>query len=242
MSFDIVIPVGPNDMNKIQNQIIYTKQNVIGYRNIYIISSNPELVVDGCTVIDEKIFPFTIKDIEKYHGKSDRCGWYLQQLIKLYASHVISNILPIYLVIDSDTFFFKKTKFINSDGECLYNFSNKENHTPYYQHMKRLSNKFDKVCIFSGICHHMIFEHKFIKEIFDITEKEHKKPFWISFLDLVDVNHRGGSGASEYEIYFNYILKYHNNKVKIRQLEWNNLNNFNKITPNYDYASFHYYL
>jgi len=242
MLFDVVIPVGPHDMNKIHTQINYTKQNIIGYRNIYIISSNPQLIVEGCIIIDENIFPFTKIDVEKYHGKSDRTGWYLQQLLKLYAGQVIPNILQIYLVIDSDTFFLKKTTFIDNDGKYLYNYSD-ENHIPYYEHMARMSNKFIKINSYSGICHHMIFDNRFIQEIFNITEDEHKKPFWITFLELVDNKYRynGMSGASEYELYFNYVIKYHANEVIIRKLEWENLNNFNKITPKYDYASFHWY-
>jgi len=243
MSFDIVIPVGPHDTNKINKQIVYTKKNIIGYRNIYIITNlQLSLAVEDCTIIDENVFPFTIKDIEKYHGKSDRNGWYLQQLLKLYASHVIPNILPTYLVIDCDTFFLKQTLFIDTNQKCLYNFSDKENHIPYYDHMRRLNNKFIKIHENSGICHHMMFQNKFIQEIFDITEEEYKKPFWTSFLELVNENYRhNGSGASEYELYFNYVLKYHANEVKIRKLEWNNLNNFNQITPQYDYISIHWY-
>jgi len=36
--FDIVIPIGPNDITVCRNQIKYTKLNVVGYRNIYIVS------------------------------------------------------------------------------------------------------------------------------------------------------------------------------------------------------------
>ena len=35
--FDIVIPVGPNDKTIIEEQIKFTKKNIIGYRNIYLI-------------------------------------------------------------------------------------------------------------------------------------------------------------------------------------------------------------
>jgi hypothetical protein len=31
-TFDIVIPLGPNDVNHIHTMIQYTKQNIIGYR------------------------------------------------------------------------------------------------------------------------------------------------------------------------------------------------------------------
>jgi len=40
MLFDIVIPVGPHDLSIISSTIEYTQKNVIGYRNIYLISKN----------------------------------------------------------------------------------------------------------------------------------------------------------------------------------------------------------
>ena len=63
MLFDIVIPLGPNELSNIVEQIIYTKTNVIGYRNIYIISFNPDINFDDCITIDEKIFEFSINDV-----------------------------------------------------------------------------------------------------------------------------------------------------------------------------------
>ena len=34
--FDIVICVGPNDINIIKEQILYTQKNILNYINIYI--------------------------------------------------------------------------------------------------------------------------------------------------------------------------------------------------------------
>ena len=44
--FDIVIPVGPNDVNVIGNMINTTKKNIIGYRNIYLVSYVPTIIFD----------------------------------------------------------------------------------------------------------------------------------------------------------------------------------------------------
>jgi len=41
--FDIVINVGPKDSEVIHKQIEYTKNNIIGYRNIYLITPNYDL-------------------------------------------------------------------------------------------------------------------------------------------------------------------------------------------------------
>ena len=115
--FDIVVCVGPNDNDIIGQVLPYTKKNVIGYRNIYIITNNYDnLIIPECKIIDESIFPFKINDIAayfyKYKGKNNRNGWYLQQLLKLYASFVIDELLENYLVIDADVFFLKPTEFL----------------------------------------------------------------------------------------------------------------------------------
>ena len=162
--FDIIICVGPKDLEILTKQIKYTKKNIIGYRNIYIISYNPNISVDNCIIINENIFPFTINDVIKYHGKNERNGWYLQQILKLYAGFIIPNILDKYLVIDCDTFFIQPTIF-SINNKCLYNIGN-EYHIPYFIHMNKLhpllkkNNKY-----ISGICHHMIFDKKIFKKI-----------------------------------------------------------------------------
>lgn len=243
--FDIVIPLGPNEKSVIHKQIEYTKKNVIGYCNIYIVSCCPDILIDGCITIPETIFPFTIKDVELIHQTSGRNGWYLQQLLKLYSGICIPNILNRYLVIDSDTFFIKPTIFIDAQNKCLYNYGT-EYHTPYFDHMKRLHSSFEKMeNNKSGICHHMIFETQYIKEIFDMVEELHNGPFWQVFLHKVDKYHIPFSGASEYEIYFNYMLKVHADKIIIRKLEWNNcvsnIDTIDSIT-NVDYISHHHYM
>jgi FkbM family methyltransferase len=236
--FDIVIPVGPNDKEVILKQIEYTKKNILGYRNIYIVTPLP-LVLDGCISISEEIFPFTLKTVSTYHGENSRNGWYLQQLIKMYAGLVIPNILENYLVIDADTFFIKPTTFYK-EGKPLYNYDTLF-HRPYFTHMallhpslKRMDN--DK----SGICHHMFFQTKYVKELFDMIQNLHKKEFYVVFLEKVDTHN--GSGASEYEIYFNYLLHAHFTDITVRPLKWKDTGTLSEINDDYDYVSYHWYM
>lgn len=237
-AFDIVITVGPNDKDIITKQIEYTKKNIIGYRNIYLICYDPTINIDGCITIDENIFPFTKKTVEEIHGKLERNGWYLQQLLKLYAGLIIPDILERYLVIDSDTFFLKPTLFIENN-KCLYNFGS-EYHLPYFKHMERMDKDLIKVDLFkSGICHHMMFETKYIKHLFDKIENMYKDNFYYIFLKFV--SEKSGSGASEYEIYFNYMLKNNPDKIIIRPLKWKNTRVFND-KEDFDYVSYHYYM
>lgn len=234
--FDIVIPVGPNDKTIIKEQIKYTKKNIIGYRNIYLICYDPSITINGCITINENIFPFNIETVSNFHGKLNRNGWYLQQLFKLYAGKIIPNILEKYLVIDSDTFFLKPTTFIYN-GICLYNYGS-EYHKPYFDHMNKLDKDLIKMNRLSGICHHMIFETKYIDELFLRIENNHKDTFYNIFLKMVSMKEK--SGASEYEIYFNYMLKYNPTKIKIRELTWKNTDKL-ELNNNLHYISYHWY-
>lgn len=243
--FDIVILVGPNDQTILNKQITFTKKNIIGYRNIYLICFDDTIQIDGCITINENIFPFTINTVKYIHGESERNGWYLQQLLKMYAGKVIPNILQKYLVIDCDTFFLKPTTF-TYNGKCLYNFGY-EYHNPYFIHMAKMDESFFKIINVSGICHHMMFEVKYVNEIIDIVEKKHNDTFYNIFLKMVE--DKQGSGSSEYELYFNYIFSQHSNNVILRQLLWNNVNNIDNINNekylqenNLNYVSYHWYM
>ena len=245
MLFDVVIPIGPHDISKIHMQIEHTKKNIVGHRNIYIVPYDPKIQINGCITIEEGLFPFSKNTVIQYHGKSGRNGWYLQQLLKLYAGSVIPGILGRYLVIDSDTFFLKPTHFIcNQSKKCLYNYST-EYHAPYLIHMNQLHPTLDrKLKGVSGICHHMMFETKYINELFELVEKQHhnSKPFYQLFLENVDTKHKLLSGASEYEIYFNYMLLYHENQMLIRPLKWANVSSYTNNAPlPFDYISWHWY-
>ena len=237
-NFDIVIPIGPKDKSVIEQQIKYTKKNIIGYRNIYLICYDPSITIDGCITINENIFPFNIDTVAEHHGKLERNGWYLQQLLKLYAGKIIPNILDKYLVIDCDTFFLKPTTFVENN-KCLYNYGT-EYHKPYFHHMKKLDKDLSKIDKSkSGICHHMIFDKKYIDELISKIEKNHNELFYNIFLKTV--TNESKSGASEYEIYFNYMLRYNPDKIQIRKLSWTNTNKL-ETNSNYDYISYHWYM
>ena len=67
--FDIVVCHGPNDNIVLEHNIKYNSKNVIGYRNIYVITHDKNLKSDYCTVIWEGIFPFNINHINIYDLK-----------------------------------------------------------------------------------------------------------------------------------------------------------------------------
>jgi len=219
--FDLVFLVGKNDESKIKDYINTNKQNIIGYKNIYIISPC-DIFIPGTILIKDDIFPFKLEDIKKYEFIKPRATWYLQQLIKLYTLFVIPGISDRILIVDADTFFLKPTKFIDENDNILFNYAS-ENNEPYFKHMTKMHKslyKYDSNK--SGVVHHMLFDKMILKELFNLIEDYHKKAFWVAFLDCVGLNKdEAFAGASEYEIYFNYCCIYHNDKIKVRRLYFN---------------------
>lgn len=236
-TFDVVVPVGPNDISKIDKTIECIKKNIIGYRNIFIISKSEINILD-CIFVNENIFPFTMETISLYLGINERNGWYLQQLIKLCAGH-IPDLLNNYLVIDSDTFFLKPTSFFSNDLP-LYNVGS-EYYKPYFNHLLKMHNSLTKQNDYSGICHHMLFQQHILKQLFKLVEDYHRDDFWKCFLSLIDKKDIPFSGASEYELYFNYIHIYHPDSFMIRKLEWLNSGTIDE-TLNLHYVSCHWYM
>lgn len=235
-TFDVVIPAGPNDISMINANVSMVKKNVIGYRHIYIVTPIKDIHIDGAIVIQDY---FSLDDIAKYHEKSDRNGWYLQQLLKLYAWKYIPDLLETYLVIDSDTFFVKPTTFMNGE-KTLYAYGT-EYHTPYFIHMKKLHPLLQRTMPYSGICHHMMFQTTYVKDLMELIEDYHgnTSEFWQIFLTQVDSTQIPYSGASEYELYFHYMFQFHPEIVSIRNLKWENSPSY--VDSTYDFISWHWY-
>lgn len=243
--FDVVIPLGPNDQQHIVEHLAFTQANVVGCRRIFIVTRAKNLNLPGCTVIDETIFPFSFDRVTTYIGKT-RAGWYFQQLLKLYAGLVIPDILPRYLVIDADTFFLQPTTFYDRMIPC-YSLG-MENHPPYFAHLQRLHPNFRKgFKYFSAIVHHMVFEVPHVRALMQWVEDHHNSglPFYDIFLQ--QVNERSEvSGASEYELYLQYMVHFQRDRIRIRWLRWRNVNDqqFQTLKTNpgqLNYVSWHWY-
>lgn len=244
MSFDVVVPVGPKDLSTIQACVQGLQQNIAEKRSIFLVTS-PSLLpreFDHVKILDEKtLFPFTKETIAALFQGNQRSSWYFQQLLKLYSVLVIPGILPRVLIVDADTIFLRPTTFLTTDNQMQLNVG-REYHLPYFEHMSTLVPGLGRTFQqFSGITHHMLFDREIVKDLFHKVETRHEKPFWEVFCRSVDPKNISGSGASEYELYFNFALRFHPEKVILRPLRWENVKTLSEPSSA-DYVSCHWYL
>ena len=226
--YDVVIPVHKRDVYQLPDMLKNMRNTLVGYRDIHIITSDPMLTQDiigacsDCHFHNENIFPFYTMLMKTL--KRQRSGWLLQQLIKLYAGDYIPSLSENYFVLDSEVYFLRPLGFLTVDGRAivtpgLKKTSNGQYHKPYFDHMRLLHPSLERVDTrISGIADHMLMNRNILHQLFKLVEDYHSKPFWRVFIDSVkwDVSL---SPASEFEIYYNYIAKYHSDAFVLRPLQ-----------------------
>ena len=167
------------------------------------------------------------------NAPNSRCGWLLQQLIKLYAPLVIPDISPNVLVFDSDVVLLQPMSFMTSVGTPLFTPA-VELTREYFEHAAALLPGLRRVHrAFSGIAHHMLFQKPIIEDLFALIEKEHQVEAWKAICRAIRPATVYRSAMSEYEIYFNFVLL-RTHQGSIRPLRWANIGAFISA-PHYVY-------
>ena len=234
MTFDIVIIVESElEYNKINLQIEYAKKNIICYDSEEKYTNDTKIYIIIC-IENKSILNLTQNNSDCniiYLNDDNLLEKKYSKLPRLYTKLIIPNLSDKYLILDANTFFIKPMQFIENNI-CLYSTGNEYNKSCFKQMSNMHISLRKMINNVSGICHHMMFEQKYINDLFLLIEKKHKKSFWEIFLKNPDV--------SEYEIYFNFMLQYYPNNIKIRNLKWNN--NSNEPNIDYNYYDFIYLL
>ena len=250
--YDIVVCIGPKDLEVAKMCLRTIQKHVQHYGMIYTVTRDP-FEYPNTTNVLESAFPVTIQDVNRIIQVPSRAGWYYQQLLKLYAPDAIPDLMEDYVVIDSDTLFLRSISFVmrdeNETRRMSYNATLGENHQPYFEWMRRLHPSFEKRIPHSGVCHHMVFSKSIVRELkqkverFQLEAYSLSRPFWFYFLEKVDPSHRSLSGASEYEMYFNYMLQYHPLYTAVRSIPFSSIKDLNELNaPRTEwYVNYHWW-
>lgn len=222
-SYDICIPFHPKDKLILEYCIPSIRQNLPEAQTIYVVSAeDPD--VEGCVWIPETAYPFTKEDVGNIITHPPRVGWYLQQLLKLYCYRAIPSTADYILILDSDVIIKEYISFFE-ENTILFAISPED--TPaYFIHLEKLIPGLTKQVPYSGIVHHIMTKRTHMEHILSSIETLHGMPAWKAMLLLVDPEDYGKSGMADYEIYFNYCLKYFSEDYKIREISFANCANF----------------
>ena len=163
-----------------------------------------------CNIIyEDAVVPIKKEEI-KYITKEwkNRAGRLFQQLIKLfYAYKTNSNY---YYVIDSDTILMSEQVF-EDKWKIIYLFSD-ENHKPYYKNYEKLLWE-KKTAPMSFVAHQMVFNKNYVNELIKKIENIHNTDFISALINTIDT--RENSWFSEFELYGNYMYKYHKDEIMV---------------------------
>lgn len=216
--FDIVISVSDNDLGIINYIIDHIKENVIGFRNIYLISKT-KIDIEDCINISEDIFPFTFSDINDIYPQNKYNKYHFQQLLELYIGLIIPDIMPWYLILTTRTLLKEKTKFFDLDThKPLFMLANVEHNLEYEYMIKlhpslaQISYKLDKNFT------HILINTRYTIELFRLIKEYTKQVFWKSVLDLI-TKEPNISDTSIYDIYLVYLMSHHHNDIGIKIIE-----------------------
>jgi Family of unknown function (DUF6492) len=240
MIMDVLLCIGPNDTTVATACIESIRKNI---QHRFIVCIVPPgfktLPIPGTRWVCEDVFPFKKTDIDGLFGHPERSGWYLQQLLKIYAPLVLTQLSDTYLIVDADVIFHRPATFF-SEGRVLFNVGI-EYHIPYFEHMEALLPGLRKLSPASGICHLMPMKRHIVSSLIARVESHHGKSFWRAFLDCVPLREYHGSGASEYEILFTFTHLYFPEEMEVRALEWKNSD---RLTSGYSgvYEAVHWYM
>ena len=234
MLFDIVITSIEKDKFILQHNLNSIKKYVKNYRRIIVVSNNKLTDIEGVEWFDEKKYPFQLRDVYdnlfNYGKNRNRKCSYINQLLKLYAHKIIPDLTENILICDSDIIFIKETTFIKDDKPLYGNrIVKRRSYQPYFEHFLLLNDNFDflnskdniKLAknnkLVSGICHHIVYNKFIINELIDLIEKTNNTIFWKFYLNKAM---EGKKEPANCELYYNYVNKFHNDKIIIREINW----------------------
>lgn len=234
---DVLVPAHEKDRGILPRCIESLRANVIGLRDIFVLSRfKPK---DADVWIDQDqfgLFPFDMADVGAALPNHDGTArWYWQQLAKLSASAFMPG--RRWLQWDADCVLQQPTRFIDDGQILLAPYCDPHWHEPYFAHMKRLIPGIVPTGSQSLIGHHLVYDRLALDTLHREVEERHKKRFWMAYLDCVDPAFVTRSGAAENELMSHFMLWRWPHMCRIRPLNFRELKK-GETDPSLDFASY----
>jgi hypothetical protein len=244
---DAIIPYHGKDESVIK-KCCEALQDIVEIKRIFIIADkNPN--VPNTIFINEKELTniIDLNEIKNIWNKNNeklsyRSGWIYQQLIKLGCHEIIPDLQENFLVCDSDIIFLNNP--YKNLSKNIFPYSKAytgQYHEPYRKNYVILMKE-ECISGISFINHHMIFNINKLNKLKDFIEQKNDNRWDLAIIN--SLNFSEPSNFSEYDLYGNWIFKYHNDdavKIDIKILDVNfipdknQLNNIKQM--NYDIVS-----
>jgi hypothetical protein len=240
MSIDWFIPFHGKDKDTLQLSIDSIIKNFSNVGRLFIVT-NEDFCINRPNVIIVKE-PSEIDDVSRSEialkfkavtGKSDRAGWVWQQLLKLNADSIISDISDVFIWQDSDVLWCRNQGWHLADADAIIGKVD-EYHTPYANAFARITGV-QPALGFSTIRHHEYVRKGVLTEIRKTLSAIHGVSFTRSVVDNLDYSQ--SSNLSEYDLYANWCAM-SGKRTFIHELVWQNTNHIPAILPkDYDFLS-----
>lgn len=201
--FDVLIPAAEKDFSKMRYAYDSILKYITGFNEVHCITNvkvPDHLRISGVNYyLDGDVIHF---DFSVFEGIiKDRTGWYRQQFIKWFQNVTSDD----YLVSESDNIYIKKVR-VFKNGKPVFVLGNDQYHVPYYRFTEKLFG-FGREYPYSFINEIMLLKRDIINEFVASTGMTKYGFFAMIAAELNRTQEI--SGMSDYDLYGNYVTKYH---------------------------------
>jgi hypothetical protein len=221
-NFDLVLVVSEQDLAVTAKYLDFYIEN-IRPANIVIITKEPErtgvlFAGKNALILDESSIMEGLTYESVRRQKSVKTGWYFQQFLKMAYARICKN--DYYLIFDGDTVPLNPLNFF-SDGKGIF-IKKGEYYQPYFTMISSLFNgEVNREVDFSFIAESMLINREIMLEIIERIESNINLEgafFFEKILNAVQGSGLSGREFSEYEMYGNYVMKYHKDSYIPRRI------------------------
>ena len=218
--FDVIMFVPENKIEQLDATIEYLRKTIYNIQNIYLISK--ERYTNNAEWIDLKKYPFSIDSVREESTKNTEVmdlnclQQHYKTLLKLYAPSVIDELSRYFLFWDIGTIQVDHISWLINERKMYQDVVNKSRNSMINSTLlKLLPNLVDLDKIFEPVTGYMLISQGILKDLFLKVEKNHNKPFWITYCNIIprDYFNRSFNQMSEYMIYYQFCQNFYKDYI-----------------------------